>query len=103
MSDKLAPSRGCLNGLSWMAGFWLIVLLIFLLAGCKQDGYVEVGRVTEDKPRVFVGDADLPVVSDPETGCQYLGRSYYGLTPRLVWDHKRQQMMPMGCRIVEQR
>lgn len=41
----------------------------------------------------------LPIVTDARTGCQYIGYTGHGLTPRLVWDEEFKQFVPMGCNI----
>lgn len=54
----------------------LIAVLLSLTACQRVDA-------SEPKSRKFDVTDVLPIVTDPETGCQYIGYSSHGLSPRL--------------------
>lgn len=72
---------------------WLLVVLM-LIAGCQRKGEATdtpVNRVSAsggaspapEGPTLYRMRKDLPVIVDSETGCQYLGYTGHGLTPRM--------------------
>lgn len=68
----------------WFA-LWVAcaTVMIFVLAGCQQVEGNQQAPVA-----VNVGGDVLPIVTDPDTGCQYIGYTGHGLTPRLDRDGK---------------
>lgn len=91
----------------WWWATAALLLLLPTLAGCERADtpptYGQTLRDTSERQeRSLMGQTGLPIVVDPGTGCQYIGYTGHGVTPRMVWDERRQEMMQMGCRITEE-
>lgn len=92
-----------LSALAFCLLFWAAVLLF--LAGCEQrpgptqppSDAVPPGRgAPGSKATPYPMGDDLPVIVDAETGCQYIGYTGHGVTPRMsrYEDGKQRQL---GC------
>lgn len=66
--------------------FWYFIAIIAVSIANKCIGkYTDIGRDDTDQPG---GRSDMVVLTDHQTGCQYLMGAHGGLTPRLDADGK---------------
>jgi len=67
----------------------ILVLGVLILSGCQRgpDTLPSPDEVSRDALKRSADqtrrETGLPIVVDPENGCQYIGLSNHGLTPRL--------------------
>lgn len=80
---------------------FVMVLIAGVMSGCARAAPSEVvtAEIKQGK-RASRIDIGVPVFTDPATGCEYLGYTGHGLTPRMgkkfgAYEH-------LGCRRMEQ-
>lgn len=63
--------------------FWVAMAYLFVLATNALYNISPIGRDETDKPGWGSGRSGVRLVTDQETGCQYLETKSGGITPRL--------------------
>lgn len=66
--------------LSKLAAFYVCAMVLSGLLNGLINRYTNIGRDATDPP---LGKSDMKILTDYETGCQYLAGGRGGLTPRL--------------------
>ena len=76
--------------------FILIVIALLTLTGCWERSALAAKGTLANRSLTIYESPNLSVITDPETGCQYLklhNTDYGGLTPRMLANG--QQLCPL--------